>query len=237
MRKIIAILLVAVMVSTVLVACGGDNNSPERTPRPESSDSNGGATDRKQEYIEALTEFRTLALAIGAEAESLSGLTRDVWNDAIREENKPHTNVFTIKLSAEYDWNEMWDIEVGPIEPYTADEIARISVFSRVGWNDFNEALDLMRINPRIIARKNLIESGKSEVSTLYWNLGSAPEDFARAQTAVDAMYDAFDALVQLAINPTGSFNSYSDGRRIAVDDFMRNYRLLGEIIDTFGNE
>jgi hypothetical protein len=194
----------------------------------------GNISSHRQEYISALEEFRNLALSVGTEAESVSGLVHSVWNDAIRENLSEETMIFTIQLR-DGNWEDVWDFENGePIYPATASSIVRMIVPTQ--WNDFNTALSLMRSNPVIIERRANIEYERRNVSSVYLQLSRAPEGLERAEIAASAMFEALDMLISLATNPTGNLNSYSENRREAIDEFMRNYRLLGDVIETFSD-
>lgn len=100
---------------------------------------------------------------------------------------------------------------------------------------DFNIALDFFLSADEIVElREDLIEQ-RTIVTAIYLQLITAtpPSGLERATSEASAMFDAFDTLVTLAINPTGSLNSYQTARREAIDSFLRHHRLLGEILNT----
>jgi len=217
MKKIIFVLL-AISIVVGLVACGDSESI------------------RQQEYIEALEEFRSLSLAVGVEAETLSGLTRDVWNDAIRQNFEPNTRRYVMGFIDGSNWDEKE--EAGYDFARLEHSIQRGYRLHIVGarWNDFNEALAALSASPATIERRSEIEQGRGLASSAYLQLGSAPDGLERAETAASSMFESLDILISLATNPTGSLTSYSESRRDAIDEFMRNYRLLGDIIDAFGD-
>ena len=185
-----------------------------------------------QVYLSTLEEFKNMALSVGADAESLSGLTRDVWNDAIREEINLQTVVFVVELK-DYDWDDLLCLEThSAVEPYDFSDIGTLTVTNRKGFNDFNKALSLLAAHPTTVNKKAEIENGRREVTNMYLSLGNSPVGLERAQQLADDLYAAFDILVSLSVNPTGSFQSYSESRRDSIDEFMRQYRLLSDIID-----
>jgi len=188
------------------------------------------ADRHRAEYIESLAEFRELALSAGAQAEGLSGLVQDVWNDAIRDNHREHTERYVLSVRG-HSWDEIYEMTF-------ESDTARNLFFVRHGfsYNDFNTALALLSASSATIEARASIQSARSEVVSLYLQLGSPPEGLERAGDAASAMYEALDVLIDLANSPTGNFNSYSENRRNSIDEFMRNYRLLGDIIDTFGD-
>ena len=101
---------------------------------------------------------------------------------------------------------------------------------------DFNDALRAFSSQDNVITSRAEIRDMRSEVVSMYLRLGAPPEGLERAGAAASAMYVALDVLIDLATSPTGSLTSYSESRREAIDEFMRNYRLLGDIIDAFGD-
>jgi len=234
MKKYLSLILTVVLVTAmflILVAC--DDGQTEEYQ--ENQIIHEDEVDEQQDFINALVEFRYLAITVGTEAESLSGHVRSVWSDAIREELNISTMMFTTLLR-DYEWDEVFQLGVGAVYPLTAEDVARISVNNIQEWNDFNTALSIMSGNDFIIDRRANIESGRNDVSSLYWQLGSAPEGLERAEPIVSAMFESLDRLVSLANNPTGSLTSFSDSRTEAVDEFMRNYRLLGDMINAFNS-
>ena len=104
------------------------------------------------------------------------------------------------------------------------------------GRGDFDDALRAFSSHENVIASRAEIQDMRREVVAMYLNLGAPPEGLERAGEVASAMYESLDILIDLADNPSGSFNSFSASRRERVDEFMRNHRLLGDIIDAFGD-
>jgi len=98
---------------------------------------------------------------------------------------------------------------------------------------DFNDALSAARTTDFFIENSAEISAVRSTATSLFLQLDNAPEGLERTTAIVDDMFSAFDRLVELAINPTGSFNSFSSDRREAIDELARNDRLLGSILDS----
>ena len=233
-------MILAVLMLFLLAAC--DNDAIDHTDIPENEHDEDvsiaeSGVDNQQEYLAALDNFRNLMSVVAVDAESLSNLVRRVWEDAARGDFDLDTMMFIVNLR-DYDWNELWEPGVGPIYPFT-DNTRDVSVFifmnQHRGRNNYSTALSLMDNNKTIIEKRANIDSGRSDVSAKYWQLGRAPEGLERAESIASAMFESFDVLVALANNPTGSLSSFTENQRSAADEFTRNYRLLGDIINTFG--
>ena len=212
MKKALAGAVASIMILTI-GGCGGTNNS------------------QKLSYMNDVEEFTSLALSSAVEAETLSGLVYDVWDDAIRENFAANTMMYTITLK-EYSWEELWDSkERQPVAPFTAEEVGTISITHREGWNDFNKALSLLFADPFTIETISEIESARETAVSMYLQIEKVPDGLEKTEEYTRGLFESLDILMELATNPSGSLNSYSEKRRDTIDEFMRYHRLLTAMI------
>jgi hypothetical protein len=132
-------------------------------------------------------------------------------------------------------------IEFRDLAYITGVNAESLSGFVREKWDDairerrdFNEALRLLSSLEATIKWRTEISDYRRDLVSKYLQLGNPPEGLGRASETASALFEATDILVTLANEPSGSLNSYSTNRREAIDDFLRHYRFLGDIIDTF---
>lgn len=102
---------------------------------------------------------------------------------------------------------------------------------------DFNETIALINNLQETIDWRERLADGRSETSSIYLQLGNAPDGLERAEQITSNMFRYLDALVSLADSPSGSLQSYSAARRESIDGFLQEYRLLGDLIDEFSEE
>jgi hypothetical protein len=97
--------------------------------------------------------------------------------------------------------------------------------------DDFNTALVLLASSDDTISKINKIEENQAAVSDLYKELQNPSEEFELCFSAVDSAYSAYFSLTELAVSPTGSYNSYSTDCRESDTEFMEFYEKLNLLI------
>jgi len=158
------------------------------------------SNDAKQaanEYIDNLGSVRLLMLSGAAEAEKLCILTHDVWYNTIYEESDPDTDKYT-KNSYSSNFHD-----------------------------DFNDSLVALYLDQSTKDMISEINSNRESVDELIKQLQNPTDDFSACYATVDAMYDAYCGLTNLATSPTGSLQSYSESYRTYDGDFLKYYEKL----------
>ncbi len=164
-------------------------------------------SDRKaeQEYIESyntyidnLKSIQIHMLTGGSDAESLCNLTLRVWGNSIYEKKDSETDKFTRKDNGK-------------------------GVF----YDDFNDALLQLYLDDDVSETRKSIENNQETVKKLIKDLQTVPEGLDKCYDTVSDLYDAYNTLTELAVNPSGNYSGYSSNKSTAVSDFMSAYEKL----------
>lgn len=164
-------------------------------------------SDRKaaQEYIESyntyidnLKSIQIYMLIGGSDAESLCNLTLRVWGNSIYEKKDSETDKFTRKDNGEGAF-----------------------------YDDFNDALLQMYLDDDVSETRKSIEDNQETVKKLIKDLQTVPEGLDKCYDTVSDLYDAYNTLTELAVNPSGNYNGYSSNKSTVVSNFMSAYERL----------
>lgn len=102
---------------------------------------------------------------------------------------------------------------------------AAIFEHTEYGWDsdirqyyasDFNDALENLYSDSSTINTVQSIKDNQDRVDEVYRRLQNPPEGLENAYAAFEEMHDSYVTLTRLAVNPTGSYQSYSDDFREA---------------------
>lgn len=99
------------------------------------------------------------------------------------------------------------------------------------GANDFNEALQRVYDDEEIQETLKDVRTAKNSASTYIKNLQSCPSELSKAYDAALEVHTAFSALSDLALEPTGSCNSYSEDEKTKVNAYISAYKTLEAVI------
>jgi hypothetical protein len=77
--------------------------------------------------------------------------------------------------------------------------------------DDFNDSLALLYSDPEIIAVIATIERNQESVKALYRALQNPTDEFKSCYDVVDKLYSAYYNFTNMAVSPSGSYNSFSD--------------------------
>lgn len=157
---------------------------------------------RKVLYIEKLETTRLEMLDSGSDAESICNLTSKVWYNAIYEEFDDETDKYT-----------------------------RTHYGIADSFINFNEAIGNLYSDEDIIDKVSSIQDNQKNVKALIKDLQNPPKDLKDCYDTILNMYDYYKNLTDLAINPTGSLEDYSNSKNDAVDGFMTEYEKLDNIM------
>lgn len=101
------------------------------------------------------------------------------------------------------------------------------------GVEDFDEALERVYSDEEIQKQLNEINESKEKCDKYIQNLQSCPEELNKAYDIALQANTAFSILADLALNPTGSYNTYSKEESEKVDAFIDAYTTLRAVIPT----
>lgn len=142
-------------------------------------------------------------LSGAADAESCGNLIIKVWNNSIFEENDSETDKYTVK-SRSSTW---------------------------MGYNydfyDFNTALSNLFSDDDFSSKIDEIAENQETVSAMMKELQNPPEEWENAYNDLQDFYDAYLSLTNMAINPTGSLQTFSSGFREADAETVNCYNKM----------
>lgn len=149
-------------------------------------------------YIDNLTFSQICMLAGGSDAESLCNLTLRVWGNSIYKEKDSETDRFTRKDNGK-------------------------GVF----YDDFDDALFNLYLDEDTSNTRKSIEENQKTVKQLIKDLQTVPEGLEKCYDTISDLYDAYNTLTELAVNPSGNYSGYSSNKATAVSEFMSLYEKL----------
>lgn len=98
--------------------------------------------------------------------------------------------------------NTIFEKDDPDTDPYTKDG----KKFNK----DFNTSLFLLSSAEEVEAKKATLSDYQNKVKAIYLQLQEPPEKLSNCYVVLDEAYDEFMSLSSLALNPTGSLESYS---------------------------
>ena len=105
-------------------------------------------------------------------------------------------------------------------DPYTKDDNGSYH-------DDFNDSLSALYSDQSTKDAISDIKSNRDSVDELMKQLQNPTDEFSACYATVDALYDAYCGLTNLATSPTGSLTSYTESYRTYDDDFLKYYKKL----------
>lgn len=166
--------------------------------------SKSNAANARKEYISNLSLAREAMLQGAADAEETCNLINSVWYNAIFKETDSSTDKYTRKPGfASSDKEETF-------------------------YDDFNVALGNLFDSDEYQNSALKIETSQILVESYMKDLQSPPDDLKTCYDTLDDMYDEFSALTKLAVNPSGSLESFGESFRDSDSAFMKHYDKLG---------
>lgn len=159
------------------------------------------ASDRAA-YITSLNELKTQTIHDGSIAETVCNLTKLVWYSTIHEK----------KNSA--------------IDKYT-----RLNGGYGAFHDDFNTSLSVLYADDDIQTIVSSLRENRTFIDGIMADLQNPPAEFAACYEAANSLYDAYYGLVDLAISPSGSYNTYSANFSKYDDDLTKYYNKLEALI------
>ena len=96
---------------------------------------------------------------------------------------------------------------------------------------DFESALNNMDKDSSISQKKKDITTHQAEVFTLMKKLRNPPKELKEAYVAILDLNNTYNTLVDLAVNPSGSYVTYSSNTTNAVSEFIAKCKALQNIL------
>ena len=95
---------------------------------------------------------------------------------------------------------------------------------SEYGFRDFNDALSLYFASDEHAANMKSLEENQASVDKMFRELKNPPRGCEDGYEVAEELYNAYDELLSMAKNPSGSFNTFSADFSRADTDFMNEY-------------
>lgn len=94
--------------------------------------------------------------------------------------------------------------------------------------SDFNDALAKLFKDKDIQKDTQSLEDNQDNVESVYAKLQTVPDSsLDRLRNSIEDLYDEYIRFTNLAINPTGSYQTYSQDTNEADSDFMTEYKKI----------
>ena len=103
---------------------------------------------------------------------------------------------------------KVWDNSINEVRDSETDQYTRPDGYF---LSDFNDALVNVQTDKDFSQKVSDIEAAQKEVSQMMQELKNPPEEYTDAYKAVNSVYNSYIEFTQLIINPSGSYNSYTD--------------------------
>lgn len=92
---------------------------------------------------------------------------------------------------------------------------------------DFNDALTNLYAFEAIVDIVDKLKENKQTVDELMKELATPPEKYATCYSTITELYKTYSTFTSLAIQPTGSYNSYTEDFKKLDSDFNSTYDLI----------
>ncbi len=93
--------------------------------------------------------------------------------------------------------------------------------------SDFNIALGNLFSDTDFQKKINSVEENQKSVNSLMKELKDPPEEYEDAYESISELYDAYISLTNLAVDPSGSFQSFSDSFNAADTETLNCYKAM----------
>ena len=121
--------------------------------------------------------------------------------------------------------HDVWYNTIYKVEDYSTDEYTQ-DMYGNFR-DDFNTSLAMLFADEDFTERIDSLRTGQETVSSLMKDLTSPPDGFESAHDAVFDLYDAYTALTNLAISPSGNLQTYTENFNNADSNFANCYEAL----------
>lgn len=117
-------------------------------------------------------------------------------------------------------WNNaIWEKEDDTTDQYTMTDGHFVE--------DFNDALNNLFADPEFSLQIDNIVENQAIVNSIVGQLKNPPEEYKSAHESLSECYDAYLTFTGLAVNPTGSLNTFSEDFENADTEFLHCYHVM----------
>lgn len=99
------------------------------------------------------------------------------------------------------------------------------------GTSDFNEAINKVYEDSEIQKTLNLLKDSQDNIGKHMQKLQSCPDELGKAYDLALETYTAFETLAELALEPSGNYNSFGESEKDSVNKFISSYKSFGAVI------
>jgi hypothetical protein len=150
-----------------------------------------------------------------ARAERIIKTYSNVWDKAIEE---------SIKLEA---MSQLLNIQRNTLKKFLSqNEISYNMVTTEVVYKgDFSKALIITKLYFHANGKIDTLETSKAEISQRISELNNPPNEYQKAYEVSFQMYSAYDEYVSLAIEPSGSVDSFKEQTSELSSDIIKEWK------------
>lgn len=164
--------------------------------------------ESKSKYIELMKELNTEMISASSDAEKIVKSYSQIWAEAI--DNGVNDDYFAYYLNT----------DVSSVMPIIEQVHGRdLGAFSSI--KDFNEALEIaMTYYDERGDFKSLMKS-RLEIQEKIKQLALPPQEYENVYDELFDLYNNFEKYIDLAVQPSGSLSSYSNGVQALASDIV----------------
>ena len=107
------------------------------------------------------------------------------------------------------------------------DKYTKSNQGSGIFYDDFNESLGHLYADSSTQSVLSKIEANQVSVKEIMKKLQMPPEGLDKCYDTISDLYEAYKSLTDMAISPSGNYNSFSSKKSDTVSDFMSAYDKL----------
>lgn len=159
------------------------------------------SSSKQNQYSKDFNAVLEGMFASGSEAEDLIKLTSNVWHNAIYEERDSKTDKYTYYT-------------------YGSGSLA-------FNFYDFNTALQNLYADEDTKTTITNIKSSQENVASLMKKLKNPPDKYKASYETLIEMYNAYQGITNLAINPKGNLQTFQNNANEKIDNFVGSYEKL----------
>ncbi len=93
--------------------------------------------------------------------------------------------------------------------------------------DDFNASLYALFLDPSTLATISKIEENQASVETMMKVLQNPPDNLVRSYENILELYTNYKSLTNLAINPSGSLETFNQKKSQKIDEFLELFQKL----------
>ncbi len=183
--------------------------------------------NKKKILIGGVTAACVIVLAVIGISINNSRLEKKAFNDYIYALVKSRELMHDGSAQAELMTDltaEVWKNAIYEETDKNTDKYVRPNGSS---YNDFDTAIKLLYYDDDTIIITSEIEGSRILVKDNMKKLQDPPKDLDRCYETINDMYDAYLAITELALSPSGNYTSFTESTNKSVSEFAAAYRKL----------